>query len=430
MHLEQFEAIKEKVRKQLDLEGVTIPEDVAISTMTMDAKLDVEFNPTNIYKYITISTSGIIKINPLDKEKKRKRKRRQDQKNKRINDTILKKKNSSQVSKKRKNGEEFLNQVTVYVTVSGKDEDHPVSVKIFRNGTLHFTGIKTIMCLLEAVYKICEECKIRRAITVKKVDENGNVTRKIKTITFVDDPSKLNIENLYDFAVSMINCNFTIPFRIDRPKLLTCLTTDGYNATYDSNGHSGVNIKYLINNPESYGKSIKFRNANDLGKNGERVTIFIFESGSVIIILGNQGFRPISEVYSFVYKYVLENYDIIVKDDELTDESIREYIEDSKYKNMIIFSNSRNSTAHSHKKNIISNIKSLEPINKVEINKVDESDGSSYSECSTYSSDSDNHIITNTNTNNTNTNKKNVKLSIMGKNKQKMESCIDLRIKY
>ena len=105
----------------------------------------------------------------------------------------------------------------------------------------------------------------------------------------------------------MINCNFVVPFKINRPKLQILLKTDDYNAEYDSNGHAGVKIRYV---------SIK-----------QKITIFVFESGSIIIILGNQGFSRINEVYTFIYKYLLENYDVIVKDDNLTNSSILKYLE-------------------------------------------------------------------------------------------------------
>jgi hypothetical protein len=344
MDTTEIDLLKQKVRENLDLAGVTIPEEIKISTMTMDAKLDVKFNATNIYKYIRTSKEGIVRIKPITKKAKKDKKPKNSQQ-------IRKRKNVIVEEKKKKNSEEFLNQVTVYVNVSQKNDKNPVSVKIFRNGTLHFTGVVSIASLLEATYKICEECKRKRAIVVQTKNPDGTVTERIEKIDFVDDVSKLDISNLFDFAVSMINCNFKVPFKVDRPKLLVSMSSDGYNVAYDSNGHSAVNIKYQIQKKESVSKGIRVRNIDDLGKNKERVTIFVFESGSIIIILGNQGFRPINEVYTFIYKYLLVNYDTIVKDDELTDSSIREYLEESEYKNTItVHKGTPNSTAYMPKK--------------------------------------------------------------------------------
>jgi hypothetical protein len=347
MNTTEIDLLKKKVRENLDLSGVTIPEEIDISTMTMDAKLDVNFNATNIYKYIRTSKDGIVRIKPITNNKKKKEKKTSQ---------VRKRKNLVVEEKKKKNSEEFLNQVTVYVNVSEKDDAKPVSVKIFRNGTLHFTGVVSIGSLLEATYKICEECKRKRAIVVETRNKDGTITREVRKISFVEndeDVEKLSINNLYDFAVSMINCNFKVPFRVDRPKLWVSMSSDGYKVTYDSNGHSAVNIKYQILKDESISKGVKVRDVDDLGKNEERVTVFVFESGSIIIILGNQGFRPINEVYSFIYRYLLENYDTIVKDDDLTDSSIREYLEESEFKGMIdVPKGNPNSTAYMPKKKI------------------------------------------------------------------------------
>lgn len=303
----------DEVCKNLDLIKTNFPKEIKISTMTTDAKIDVKFNATNIYKYIRTSPNGITKI-------------KQASNFYRYTDSTKTKVVSAKFDKSSKSSEEFLNQVTVYVRVSQKLKNKPISVKIFSNGTLHFTGVISIESMLEAASKIFEECKRERFIFVNN---------KPELISFVDDPkdlSKLDVSNMYDFAVTMVNCIFKVPFKVDRPKLLVSLSNDDYHASYDSNGHSAVNIKYKIQNEESISQNLKVRDVNDLGKNKKRVTVFIFESGSIIIILGNQGFRPINEVYTFVYKYLLENYDSIVKDSDITEECIRQYLKASEHK--------------------------------------------------------------------------------------------------
>lgn len=197
----------------------------------------------------------------------------------------------------------FLNQVTVSIVVKNKDK--PVSVKIFNNGTVHFTGCVTIDNLLEATYKLCSECC--RDIGI--LDKNG----KIKDIKFVENKEMLRVENLCDNKVDMINCIFVVPFKIDRPKLQVLMKADGYNASYDSNGHAGVKIKY--------------------SNNEKKITIFVFESGSIIIILGKQGFNRIIEIFNFIYTYLLENYESIVKDDDITTSVILECLTKEKEEN-------------------------------------------------------------------------------------------------
>jgi hypothetical protein len=351
MNTTEIGLLEQKVRENLDLVGVTIPEEIRISTMTMDAKIDVKFNATNIYKYMRTSKDAIVRIKANTKKpKETKNKMQIESRNPKTSNSkaelaYKERLNNGGKEKKKKNSEEFLNQVTVYVNVSQKEK--PVSVKIFECGTLHYTGVVSIASLLEATYKICEECKRSRSMLVETRNPDKSITRKIEKIDFVDDVDKLNIHNLYDFAVSMINCNFKVPFKVDRPKLLVNMVSDGYNAAFDSNGHSAVNIKYKVKNSESMSRAVRVRDTDDLGKNEARVTIFVFEPGSIIIILGNQGFRPIDEVYTFIYKYLLENFDTIAKNDELTDSSIREYLEESEFRDTVsIFEGNPNSTAY------------------------------------------------------------------------------------
>ena len=54
--------------------------------------------------------------------------------------------------------------------------------------------------------------------------------------------------------------------------------------------------------------------------------MLVFEQGSIIIILGKQGFKRINEMYNFIYKYLLENYSNIVKNDNIAWEIINNYI--------------------------------------------------------------------------------------------------------
>lgn len=302
----KIEKLRNEIKDTLELNNVDIPEEIKISTMTLEAKLNTRFFPWNIYRYIKKSDDGIVGVvkenrNKKDKKKKKAEKLAEDMdadyaENAKTNRSREKKTKKS----KNKQSEVFLNQVTVSIKVSNKEK--PVSVKIFNSGTVHFTGCICVDNLLEAAYKLCIECQ--REIAVMGKDG------KIKDVKFAEDVDELRVENLYDFKVDMINCIFVVPFNVDRPKLQVLLKADGYNASYDSNGHAGVKVKYV--------------------STGKKITIFVFESGSIIIILGNQGFNRINEIHNFIYKYLLENYESIVKDDGITVSSILRHIEKDK----------------------------------------------------------------------------------------------------
>jgi TATA-box binding protein (TBP) (component of TFIID and TFIIIB) len=295
-----FIDLKKKIENTLELNIKDIPKDVNISTMTLEAKFNTHFYPWNIYRFIKKSNDSIISVVKENRNKKDKKIINNDDSARVENAKNNKLKKNSKNKVKNKQSEIFLNQVTISIKVSNKEK--PVSVKIFNSGTVHFTGCINVNNLLEAAYKLCIECRKEIAIM--------NKYNKIIDVKFAKDINQLYVDKLFDFKVDMINCIFNAPFTIDRPSLQILLKSDGYNASYDSNGHAGVKIKYV--------------------STGEKITIFIFESGAIIIILGKQGFKQIYEVYNFIYKYLLSNYEMIVKDNDITVYSIlKQFKEDN-----------------------------------------------------------------------------------------------------
>ena len=287
---QEYIKIKNNLKQQLNLQDEYIGK-VKIATMTFEGKFNTKFHPLNIYNYINKHENGIVSIIKIsDKKYRRTQKFIHTIDNKQLDDT------------KYTHNDMFLNQVTVNINVSNKK--NPVSIKIFSNGSVHFTGCVTIDNLLEAVYKLCIEFR-----QTKYIIEN----KTIKQILFADNPDILQLENIFDVKADMVNCIFLVPFKIDRIKLQTLLWEEGYNATYDSNSHAAVNIKFYDTETKSN------------VKNG-KITMLIFEQGSIIIILGKQGFKRINEMYHFIYKYLLENYARIVKNDNIAWDVINKYI--------------------------------------------------------------------------------------------------------
>lgn len=295
MNNDNCDTIENRIKKDLQLDDIGIPSDIRISTMTIEAKINTDFIPLNIFKYINRDPAGIISVRCKKNKSVKKKNYELVEKNKTIQLNLNGKRGKFKVEKKEA---DFLNQVTLMVQCSSKKNNMPVSVKIFKNGTLHFTGCQTIDNMLEAAHKVFFECSKIRAIL-----NNGMV----EEISFAHDIRQLHIENLHSFKIDMINSNFSVPFRVDRPRLYNKFVADGQVARYDSNKHASVILLY---------------------KKG--VTLFIFESGTIIIIIGNSdniGFKPINEAFEFIYKYLLEHYEIIVKDDTITNSSILRYIE-------------------------------------------------------------------------------------------------------
>lgn len=111
----------------------------------------------------------------------------------------------------------------------------------------------------------------------------------IKPTNDTFDKEFLNINNIYMFAIRMINTNFNIGFQINREKLYQLLIENGFDVSFDPIVHACVNIKYTI---------------SELNKT---VSIFVFESGS-ITIAGSNSCEQILYTYNFINKFILSNY--------------------------------------------------------------------------------------------------------------------------
>lgn len=268
------------------LELNKLPEEVNISTMTLVCKFNTTFNCENIAKFINLSPDGILSV----------KYGREDDLS--TNRSLLQKKQKT--GKKKKKKSIFFNQTSLYVAVKGKKK--PISVKLFSNGAIQKTGCKTITNGIEALSKIFTELLKTKAIIVKN-EETGKM--KIMEKPFVSTPTVLNFESMKDFKISMINSNFFM-FGVDRTKLYNLLLKDEHEVSYDPGKHACVNVKY-----EHIEKTI---------------SIFVFEKGS-IIITGAQTCAQINDAYNFINKYMLSNYNSIIKNNNLMNANIVKFLD-------------------------------------------------------------------------------------------------------
>ena len=273
--------IKEKIALNIDLEK--LPEDIAISTMTITCKINTEFYATNIGKYLDLRPNGVVDIRHGNNEDMT------------TNRTIIVRKVLAQKYKKKKKA--FYNQVTLLVKTANKI----MNVKLFSNGAIQLTGCKSIESVIEALTKIFKELNIVKAVYDKE-------TNMIVEKQYVTNPKIVDINNLYDIKICMINSNFTMEFNIDRDNLFDLLISDKIECSYDPIIHACVNIKY-----EHMEKT---------------VSIFVFESGAVIIT-GARSCEQIVNAYNFINKYLLKHYDVLHKSNNLTNSTILQYLDDN-----------------------------------------------------------------------------------------------------
>jgi TATA-box binding protein (TBP) (component of TFIID and TFIIIB) len=252
-----------------------LPEDVLISTITVCCEIDIQFNVDNIAKFIELKKDGIINIS-FGKEG-------DPVTNRSLNP---KKKKKKKVKNNKKQKREFQNQISLDIMIESK-ANKPINVKLFKNGSIQMTGCKSVINVVDVLSKVFTELKCVRAIVEKSKD-----IYKIVEKPFVNNTSKLLLENIKNIAIGMINGNFIYPNKIDRLKLFNLLNSEGKECRYDPAIHAPVNIKF---------------NCTD-----KSISILVFEKGS-ILITGGKNCNHILQGYEFINKYLLTNHRKIVK---------------------------------------------------------------------------------------------------------------------
>ena len=116
----------------------------------------------------------------------------------------------------------------------------------------------------------------------------------------------------------MINSNCRVPFKINRDVLFQILKSEKIKCRYDPNSHACVNIRHDIN-------------SNDT------VSIFVFQSGS-IIITGGKTISDINSGYHYIMNIISKHYEAIKKKD--LDEYINSLDDNEENTNLINLSNS------------------------------------------------------------------------------------------
>jgi len=239
-----------------------LPENIKISTISATCCLGTNINLSNIYKYVKLDLKTIFtvkyknKVRSLEKQKKKKKKRNC-----------------------------FQNQMTVEIKPDlPQYPDSKVSVKIFKNGSIQMSGIKSIVAVNTVLTKLVNQLKKEFA----KIDEG-----KMKLISFAE---KLEDIKISKFKVDMINSGFEIGYEVNRENLYNALLDKKMECKFEPSIHAGVNIKFVPSD----------------SVNGKKVSIFVFESGN-IIITGAKTVNNILESYNYITEFMHEHKSSIQK---------------------------------------------------------------------------------------------------------------------
>uniref|UniRef100_A0A6C0LGK0 TATA-box binding protein n=1 Tax=viral metagenome TaxID=1070528 RepID=A0A6C0LGK0_9ZZZZ len=188
----------------------------------------------------------------------------------------------------------FDNQVTTIFKIS---DVYLPNLKIFKNGNIQITGIKDKNIVENIIELIITQIK-------QIYEKNNDLTPNIENIKF------------NNFIIRMINTDFKSftdntmqhKFLIRRKILHKILINDVYNnkCSFEPGRYHGVKLEYFWNSNKEKLDGICNCSKHCFGKgsgkgenNCKKITIAIFESGSVLIT-GGISFEQIDEAYKYI----------------------------------------------------------------------------------------------------------------------------------
>lgn len=202
----------------------------------------------------------------------------------------------------------FDNQVTV---IFKRADEYMPNIKVFKNGNIQLTGIRKIEDTEYIVNKIIEN--------VKDIYKNN----KNIILTDYTDLNPIDRLSYSNFKIRMINTDFKVytgetmtdKFNIRRKELHNILISDNYNnkSSFQPGIYQGVKLEYFWNSNSIANNGICMCSSNCFGKNSglgngncKKVTIAIFESGS-ILITGGITFTQVDDAYKYICKVITDN---------------------------------------------------------------------------------------------------------------------------
>jgi len=304
---------------------------ISISTITTTLKFNCKFDLHKIYKYVKLDANNIVgfkcngwvRIKLKDKivllapavsdsdnedvnEDEEEEPPKKAVKVKKIPSHYNELKGVYTNLKIKRSKHKFFNQATAYIKLS---TDRYINVKIFKNGSLQMTGIKkTSECNIIINKLLAEIINPINSDTIvaypqgtilpefMQIPETPNTMLHFMELTPTPKPViTLADLKVTEFNIRMINSNCRVPFKINRDILFQLLKKDKVKCRYDPTSHACVNIRHDIN-------------SND------KVSIFVFQSGS-IIITGGKTIVDINKGYHYIMGIISKHYELIIKKD-------------------------------------------------------------------------------------------------------------------
>jgi TATA-box binding protein (TBP) (component of TFIID and TFIIIB) len=223
----------------------------------------------------------------------------------------------------------FDNQVTVIY----KMNTYFPNIKVFRNGSIQMTGIRSKEDGMFACSVISDEIERLRNISGIKLIATDHIaaTNNAADITNTEHGVGVAADaadgvvasselrepvTAKDFKIRMINCDFGVPFKIRRKKLHLLLTSPTYNnvCSFQPVDYPGVKLQYYWNADAKCAtdgvckcESQCFGKGTGCGEGQcKKVTVSSFDSGK-ILITGANTFTQVNAAYHYIHKVIYDN---------------------------------------------------------------------------------------------------------------------------
>jgi TATA-box binding protein (TBP) (component of TFIID and TFIIIB) len=275
-----------------------LPGSMEIFAITMTSSLNTMFYIQNILDYYPLSFENINTIESKLKIRTIKKK---------ISKTRISQKSVTIGPKSKRgsndNNDKFFNQITIVMSIPidyNSDISKDVNIKLFKNGSIQISGLKTINQCNITINKMIEllrgdYCVFFDLDSKPCTFDTPNATPNF--IRFIES-DKVKILNI---KINMINTMFQYPSKINRSQLYIKLVNLKRNKTLASN----IRLKYQ---PDIHAPvHVKI----DLG-NKKPVTAFVFESGKILIMAAKKRDNVV-DAYNCIYKLLEENHEYIIK---------------------------------------------------------------------------------------------------------------------
>lgn len=202
-----------------------LPNGVNVSTMTASIiNTELLFNFNNIFNYLPLSSDDVLAVVRNQEE---------------YRSIVTMKKKKKKIEKKKKR--QFFNQVSVVIRINegeceSLDKEKKINFKLFVNGSIQMSGIKDLISVNKALNKLIN-------VLGEQIGIKHDNKKKIERIKFVE-----NIKDFdsMGFKLNMINSNYKIRVKINRPNLYQLLLKKKINVKYEKAIRACVCVKYVV----------------------------------------------------------------------------------------------------------------------------------------------------------------------------------------